>query len=251
MTAAWISSQLSLEAPGFWLVLSALTLPFVYLLGRRLPNRARPWLAAGRWVLIPYAGLLAGGLSPSFLGLSKINWATTLSLGAAILVSVLLVAAIVRLAGRLSADDPFRPASAAGGEAAQSTQWATLMLTVLWIGAEQFHWSFVRGAVWELLFTLPSGEAALPAYRAMWLATLLTLPEIWLQPTNFPRHLLKSAMLIVTAVAFFYTRNFWLCWAIHAGAWLIIAGLPPVSLASSSADQGLPISSNGQERTAP
>ncbi len=242
MTAAWISTQLSLEAPGFWLVLSALTLPFVYLIGRRVPARARPWLAAGRWVLIPYAGLLAGGLSPSFLGLSKINWATTLSLGVAIFVGVLLVAAMVRLAGQFSGEGPFRPDSAAGDGAPQSTQWAMLTLTVLWIGAEQFHWSFVRGAVWELLFTLPESDGALPAYRAMWLATLLTLPEIWLQPTNFPRHLLKSALLIVTAVAFFYTRNFWLCWAIHAGAWIVIAGLAPVSLATKGA---------GQERTAP
>ena len=97
MTTEWLTAQLSLEAPGFWLALSVLALPIIYTVGRRAPARARPWLAAGRWVLIPYAGLLTGGLSPRFLGLSKINWATTLSLGVAMLSGVLLAAALVRL----------------------------------------------------------------------------------------------------------------------------------------------------------
>lgn len=241
MTAAWISTQLSLEAPGFWLVLSALTLPFVYLIGRRVPA-CSALVGCGSVGFDSLCRAVGGRAFTQLSGSLKINWATTLSLGVAIFVGVLLVAAMVRLAGQFSGEGPFRPDSAAGDGAPQSTQWAMLTLTVLWIGAEQFHWSFVRGAVWELLFTLPESDGALPAYRAMWLATLLTLPEIWLQPTNFPRHLLKSALLIVTAVAFFYTRNFWLCWAIHAGAWIVIAGLAPVSLATKGA---------GQERTAP
>jgi hypothetical protein len=227
MTMEWLTAQLSLEAPGFWLALSILALPLIYIFGRRAPMRVRPWLAAARWVFIPYAGLLAGGLSPRFLGLSKINWATTLSLGVAMLSGVLLVAGLIRLATRTTDSPP--PSGAEDARGVHGAPWSALTLTILWIGAEQFHWSFVRGALWELLYTLPQSSDIVPAYRAMWLATLITLPEIWLQPSDFSRCLLKSALLIVTAVAFFYTRNFWLCWIIHAGAWLLIDGVMPVS----------------------
>jgi hypothetical protein len=220
----WLIEQLSLESPLFWLALSVLTLPLVYVLARRVPPRAAAWIAVMRWVLIPYMGLMLGGLSPRFLGLSKINWATTLSLGMVVLFAALAAGAAIRIALLAEARSGETSIPALSGEAQQPWRWSGVLLAVFWIGAEQFHWCFVRGAIWETLLINPEIDARLPAYRAMWLATLVILPEIWLQPGDLARHLLKAAILVVSAVAFFYTRNFWLCWVISAGLWLLIAG---------------------------
>jgi hypothetical protein len=220
----WLIEQLSLESPLFWLALSALTLPLVYVLARRAPPRAAAWIAVMRWVLIPYMGLMLGGLSPRFLGLSKINWATTLSLGMVVLFAALAAGTAIRIALLAEARIGETSVPSPGAEAQQPWRWSGVLVTVFWIGAEQFHWCFVRGAIWETLLINPEIDAGLPAYRAMWLATLVILPEIWLQPGGLAHHLLKAAILVVSAVAFFYTRNFWLCWVLSAGLWLLIAG---------------------------
>ena len=60
---------------------------------------------------------------------------------------------------------------------------------------------------------------AAPAYWAVWLAALLALPSaLALQPAAGTR---LGKATVVTSVLFFYTRNFWFCWAIHAFAWLL------------------------------
>ncbi len=61
------------------------------------------------------------------------------------------------------------------------------------------------------------------AYWSIWIAALLALPFSLLhQPTAYHR-LVKAAILVMTSILFFYTRNFWLCWAVHAIAWLLLA----------------------------
>lgn len=224
MTSEWIYSQLTPTAPGFWLALSLLTLPVALIVGARLSARGRRWLYAARWVLIPYTGLLAGGLSPRLMGLSKIDWAVTLSLGAALFFGLAALAFIVRTF----------MAATGGAEGVLVSEaradWAASVVMVLMIGAEQFHWSFLRGAIWELLLTWPQPLSERPAYWAIWIATLISLPGIWLQPVSAPHRLVKSALLIITAVVFFYTRNFWLSWLIHATAWFLLTQRIPQSI---------------------
>ncbi len=219
MTSEWILSQLTPSAPGFWLALSLLTLPVALILGARLSERSRRWLYAARWVLIPYAGLLTGGLSPRLMGLSKINWATTLSLGVALFFGLAALAFGVRIFIASTEKAENGP-----GLLVRETRadWATSIVLVLMIGAEQFHWSFIRGAIWELLLTWPQPLNGRPAYWAIWIATLIVLPGIWLQPISVPHQLIKSTLLVMTAIVFFYTRNFWLAWLLHVTAWFLL-----------------------------
>ena len=220
MTSEWVLSQLTPAAPGFWLALSLLALPVALILGARASERGQRWVYAARWVLIPYAGLLAGGLSPRLMGLSKIDWAVTLSLGAALFFGLAALAFAVRIF--------MATTGGAEGDSHSSLvdgtrdSWADSVALVLMIGAEQFHWSFLRGAIWELLLTWPQALNGKPAYLAIWIATLVALPGVWLQPISVPHRLIKSALLVMTAVVFFYTRNFWLAWLIHVTVWFLL-----------------------------
>ncbi len=229
MNGAWIQSQLTLQSPGFWLLLSLVSLPLVLIAEARVSPRRQRWLSAARWVLIPYAGILAGGLSPRLLGLSKINWATTLSLGVALLFGLLLLTIGVRIFVIANSQTSRQSGGDARGRAFSEPRsgWAHMGLTILMTGAEQFHWSFVRGAIWALLLLWPQLLDGDPAYRAIWIATLVTLPEIWLQRLVGPQRLLKSVLLVITAIVFFYTRNFWLAWLTHAMAWLVLTQRTP------------------------
>ena len=237
MNGAWIQSQLTPQAPAFWLLLSLVSLPLVLIAATRVSKRGQRWLYAARWVLIPYAGLMTGGLSPRLMGLSKINWATTLSLGIALLFGLLLLTIGVRIFV-IANSQPSKQSDSEESDHSFSeprSGWANIGLTILLTGAEQFHWSFVRGAIWELLLLWPQPLDGSPAYRAIWIATLITLPEIWLQPLAGPQRLLKSVLLVMTAIVFLYTRNFWLAWLVHATAWLILTQRTPNIDANASA----------------
>lgn len=225
MNSEWIRSQLTPQAPGFWLILSLVTLPLVLIVAARLSRRHQRWLYAARWVLIPYFGLMAGGLSPRLMGLSKINWATTLNLGIALLFGLMLLAIGVRIFISVNSRSTGEEDGRALGE--PRSGWADMGLMILMSGAEEFHWSFIRGAIWELLLFWPQPLDGLPGYRAIWIATLITLPEIWMQPLAAPQRLVKSALLVMTAIVFFYTRNFWLAWLVHAIAWLVLTQRTP------------------------
>jgi hypothetical protein len=55
----------------------------------------------------------------------------------------------------------------------------------------------------------------------VWGGALLVLPlSLLLQPTGLQR-LVKLVILVVTSVLFLYTRNFWLCWLVHAALVLL------------------------------
>jgi hypothetical protein len=111
------------------------------------------------------------------------------------------------------ADRPAEPAHGPG--------WLWSGMTIITSGAEQFQWSFLRGAVLEitLLNFTDIGQAG---YWAIWIATLLALPAILLQPLNRADMLLKATILIISAILFVFTQNFWLCWTFHACAWLLL-----------------------------
>jgi hypothetical protein len=103
---------------------------------------------------------------------------------------------------------------------------APMLYALLYGGAQQFHWCFQRGALLALFLSvaaLPESVMAAPSYWATWAAVLVALPGVLLVAPGAPR-LYTAIGLVATAILFFYTRNFWLCWILHS-AILAFAGV--------------------------
>ncbi len=193
----------SFSEPAFWLII-AFVAAIVLLVARhyvRAPWRA--WLAPAYWLFIPYFALLAGAVSPRLMGLFWIDWRTTFQVGAGLLLAIGLLAVLAWLF--------VLPRDETGCVAGGSQR-------MLWIGlagAEEWFWCFVRAALWEIALTAPRTQAA-PLYLAVWGAALLALPLVLAMQESGRLRLVKTAILVVTTVVFLFTRNFWLCWLIHA-----------------------------------
>ncbi|MBX3052097.1 MAG: hypothetical protein KF753_11515 [Caldilineaceae bacterium] len=206
----WFFSQLHPLHPGFWLLLSFL-ISGLSLAGTRLiPRRfARP-LRLGRWFFVPYLGLIIGGLSPRLMGLTDIDWVASLGLGVGLIFAIWLLLLLVRASLHREESVGVPQPSA-----------RPLLAEFVWAGAQEFHWVFLRGALWEMLLALPA-PPELPGYWAIWLASALALPGIFVQYRQTSRRIAAGLLLCTTAILFFYTRNFFLCWLLHASAgWLI------------------------------
>ncbi|HRJ43149.1 MAG: hypothetical protein KJZ86_21785 [Caldilineaceae bacterium] len=210
-TFEWLLGQLHPLRPGFWLLLSFGLSGLVLMVGPLLSARWSRRLRAGRWVLTPYLGLLAGGLSPRLLGLSDIDWVAGLGLGVGLTSAIWLLLALVR--ATLHRETLDRGPSDSRG--------ISLAEQIVWAGAREFHWVFLRAAVWEMLLALPA-PPELPGYWAIWLASLLALPGLFIQHRQTSQRVIGGLLLITTAILFFYTRNFYLCWLLHASAGLLI-----------------------------
>lgn len=200
----------SFGEPGFWLVISVL-FAVVLLAGRAYaPPAWRGALALAFWVLVPYLALLTGAVSPRLMGIYWLDWRAAFQVGAGLLLASLLLAAVARLLTSPSAE----PTNDGG--------WPQRGVWLLEAGAEEWFWCFLRAAFWELLLAWPQ-VVTLPLYTAVWAAGALALPfTLALQP-NPALRLIKLAALIVTSTLFLYTRNFWLCWLVHAALVVVLA----------------------------
>ncbi len=227
-------NNVELNAGLVWLAISLSMGLLLLLIYPLLAPRFRQPLLLIHWVLLPYVGLITGGLSPRLLGLTGINWLASFGLGLGLIGILLLLLIFVRTlinlthdeptSDKTTADQPFQASSPLFAHKESSKVLVTpgwSLLPALHIGAEEFYWSFLRGALWETLIAY--GLASTPAsYWAIWLAALLALPSILRhQPTALLR-LFKAAMLLLTTVLFFYTHNFWLCWFLHTLAWSLL-----------------------------
>jgi hypothetical protein len=215
---------LSFHAPGFWLVIAVLA--GVVALGVRpyAPAPVRPWVMPAYWGLIPYLALITGGVSPRWLGVASVDWRAGLTLGIGLALALVALAALVRV--MLASGAPRTPAAPRDMAAAPVSELVTASVTVSVVvglsGVEEWFWCFLRSAVAESLVILQL-PLDLPVYWSIWIAALLALPSALLvQPTAYHR-LVKVAILLMTSILFFYTRNFWLCWAVHAITWLLLA----------------------------
>ena len=218
-----MTALLSFHAPGFWLVVSLLCLLAVTVAQPFLPGRWRSLLLLAVWLGVPYLALISGGVSPRLMGLRYLDWGATFRLGAGILLAVIALAALARLMTAVA------PGST---QPARTVNLSALLPMIGWSGAEEFHWCFWRGGLWELVL-LAGAPLGVPAYWAVWLAALVNLPFVFaLQPNGWLR-IVKAAALMVTTVAFFYTGNFWLCWLIHTVMWGLLAPVVGVSSAQS------------------
>ncbi len=205
---------LSFHAPGFWLVIALLV--GVVTLGVRpyLPPAVRAWSMIGYWALLPYLALITGGVSPRLMGVLYIDWRTSLTLGIGLALAMVMLAGVARIS--------LLTGSRTAHANAPSQGWGVIVSSIGVSGVEEWFWCFLRGAVEESL-VLMQLSLDVPAYWSIWIAALLALPFTLLaQPTAYHR-LLKGAILLMTSILFFYTRNFWLCWAVHAITWLLLA----------------------------
>lgn len=233
MLIDWFSGQLSPYTPGFWLIVSLLTSALLISVQAYIPVR---WRGAGwfaQWLLIPYLGLLMGGLSPRLLGLAGLDWLAGLGLGLGLIFAVVILLTLARAITDLGAPVVLErridhsPEHAPQANAELRLGWHTVSSTLLWCGIEQFHWVFLRGGIWEMLQTLPN-PPELVGYWAIWCAAGVILIELLLlRPSFFPL-LIQLVALTTTSILFFYTRNFWLCWVLHAAVQLLTA--PPALL---------------------
>jgi hypothetical protein len=223
MSTTWLSNQFSPYAPGFWLLVGILSTALLASIQENIPARWRGLVWFAHWLVIPYLGLLMGGLSPRLLGLAGHDWLAGLGLGMGLIFAVVILLTLARAITDLGA-----PTStvAESGEGLR-LGWHTLSSTLLWCGIEQFHWVFLRGGIWEMLQTLPE-QPQLVGYWAIWIAAGVILLELlMLRPRFFPL-LIQLVALTTTSILFFYTRNFWLCWALHVAVQLLTA--PPAIL---------------------
>ncbi len=178
----WRIAQLSPHAPGFWLLLSLLATLALSATLKRTPLSWVQWLWLGHWLLIPYFGLLFGGLSPRLMGLAYFDWSVSLSLGAGLIFAVVALLVTVRMTVDLpsphqSPTEESAPIIRSGAEHpldAHRPAWQAVLMLIATAGAEQFHWSFLRNGLWEVLLTLPD-PPELPAYWAIWIAALVVI----------------------------------------------------------------------------
>ncbi|MGL4650611.1 MAG: hypothetical protein ACRC1H_14480 [Caldilineaceae bacterium] len=216
----WAQLFLRPSEPGFWLLVDlAAAMGFALLLAG-LSLRRRNLLRATRWPVVPFLALMLGAVSPQGMGLAGIDWQATLRLGLPLVAGLLLLLALVRLAVR---------AEGAGSGDLPNADSGTTAWAILYSGVEQLHWCFQRAALLAIFLALPSATTN-AAYWATWMAVLLALPGLLLLPSGWSR-LWNLVALAATAILFFYTRNFWLCWLLHAGT-MLIAG--PALLRSAS-----------------
>jgi hypothetical protein len=223
MSISWLSAQFSPYAPGFWLIVGILGTTLLISSQAYIPRswRAPIWFA--HWLLVPYLGLLVGGLSPRLLGLASHDWLAGLGLGLGLIFAVVILLALGR-----AITDLGLPAEHESDTAEHlHLGWHTISNTLLWCGIEQFHWVFLRGGIWETLQTLPN-PPELAGYWAIWCAAGVILIELLLLRLRFFPLLIQLVALTTTSILFFYTRNFWLCWVMHAAVQLLTA--PPALL---------------------
>jgi hypothetical protein len=223
MSISWLSAQLSPYAPGFWLIVGILGTTLLIASQAYIPRSWRGPIWFAHWLLIPYLGLLVGGLSPRLLGLAGHDWLAGLGLGLGLIFAVVILLTL----GRAITDLGLPTENERDTVEPLHLGWQTISNTLLWCGIEQFHWVFLRGGIWESLQTLPN-PPELAGYWAIWCAAAVILIELLLLRPGFFPLLIQLVALTTTSILFFYTRNFWLCWVMHAAVQLLTA--PPALL---------------------
>ncbi len=198
--------QLSWQRPGPWLVLS-LVLGGGIARWVAVEHRARRWWIGGYQVLVPYAALLVGAVSPRLMGLTGIDWRVTLVQGLWVALLLLGFTVLVRMAwqrGMAIFPETSPREDPPGGSH-----------RFLGAVAQEFHWCFLRGGLAEIGMGIAVGP---PLYLATWLAVGLALPELLGRERSAMGRLAGGTVLLLTSVLFLYTRNFWLGALVHWAA---------------------------------
>lgn len=238
-----MSEASSITAPAWQLPLSWLLVSLIggcglFIFYYRIPLPYRPLLRNARWIVIPYLGLLTGGVSPRLMGLTGINWFASFGVGLVLMGGILVLLVLVRSVTAFSGAT-LRPARMPGTQTRANPTARTaaaIPVSLLAIGAEEFHAAFLRSTLWEICLALP-WLAPQAGYWAAWPALLLALPEAMRYQTTFAQRLCKGVLLLTTTVLFLFTRNFWLSWLLHILGWMLLA---PSAIADAPGSEPTP-----------
>jgi hypothetical protein len=207
---------LSFHAPGFWLVMALLAGVVVVGVRPFVPQPAQVLIVPIYWALLPYLALISGGVSPRLMGLLYIDWVVSLRIGIGLAMALIALALGMRAVATPTTAD----ATKSAGRHSKHSLWRTTLIVIGLCGAEELFWAFLRGASMELLTVLQFSVDA-PAYWAIWIAVVLAAPTTLLNTSGAYSRLVKATILLVSSIIFFYTRNFWLCWMLHAAIWML------------------------------
>lgn len=221
--------SLPLDGPIGWLLLNFIVTVGFLAIYSFIPAQHRQSTLNLRWVILPYAALLTGRVSPRLMGITGIDWLLSFGFGLGLIAAVLGLLVLVRSTTDFS--PPLNSLSEQWGGGRQlsnllpatriNSSIAFSLAPLFNTAAEEFYWAFLRGALWEsFLLTSLFGEQA--GYWAVWLAALLALPEIFRFQSTLPNRLAKLILLLLTSVLFLYTQNFWLCWLLHVLVLLLL-----------------------------
>lgn len=216
---------------------------------RSIGGQIVAWLGSALFCMLPpLLAWQAGVLSPFYLGLSGLDWISSLMSGApviALVVAVLLIGWLVyRRTLRRSEDLSSRRVSDLPGAGWGEQRFVTALRAPLDAALCQLHWAFYRAlaiswiATWapagqRLSRMLNINQSTDVLYWGSWLGLLFVAAEWALNP--FARAALRRphaqeraarqvALAIATTALFALTRNLWLCLTCHVVVETLIAG---------------------------
>ena len=213
MNSTWVLEQLTAPPTraALWLALSFFLAGAATLVTRLVAPELERLVRIVRWVQVPYFGLILGGLSPRLMGLTVLGWDSRYTLGLVVLVCLLVLLILVRI--RLHSE----PKQFDGISLTSQSLSPPLIESC----AQEFHWCFLRGAVWELL-SISLSTPYSPQYWSVWVAAAISLPGIYVQPSPLSDRLLTALVLTATSSLFLVTQSFWLCCFLHLGIRVIL-----------------------------
>ena len=196
---------------ALWLALSFILAGTATVITRLISPELERLVRIVRWVQVPYFGLILGGLSPRLMGLSVLGWDSRYTFGLVVLACLLVLLVLIRIRLHIEPDQ-FDSISLTS---------QTLSPSLIESCAQEFHWCFLRGAVWELLYISLSTSLS-PQYWAVWAAAAISLPGIYVQPSPLSERLLTALVLAATSSLFLVTQSFWLCCFLHMSIRVIL-----------------------------
>lgn len=250
----WVLGSLLLGLAAWWLLWLALRVDSHRggrLQGwlRRPSGQLLAWLLRLAWLILPgYAALLLGAASPRLMGLTQLDWGVGFGFGLAfVLLSwTILLAAGLHYRRTFPANPPWETlAEAIAGS----------VRLFMEAGGLQWQWAFYRSAAIAALTALASEQAVA---TGAWLAAGLISgqgvlsPLLWRdlrQPGRTESRLLRAVMLIASSILYLLSRNFWLCWALHAVPLLLLEprlAQPPLAV-NEGQKRGLPATDGRQQ----
>ncbi|MDE0197137.1 MAG: hypothetical protein OXK78_03020 [Caldilineaceae bacterium] len=219
MVSTWVLDLLTVPPTraAIWLALSFMLAGSATLVTRLVAPDLEQLVRIVRWVQVPYFGLILGGLSPRLMGLTVVGWDPRYTFGLVLLAGLLVLLVLIRI--RLHTEtDPIDAIEITG------RSWSPSLMESC---AQEFHWCFLRGAVWELLYYIAPASLS-PHYWAVWIGAAISLTGIFFHPASLSDRLLTALVLMATSSLFLVTQSFWLCCFLHLGIRVILLWNQPI-----------------------
>ena len=213
MVGTWLLEQLTASPTraALWLAVSFMFAGTATFVTRLVAPELERLVRVVRWVQVPYFGLILGGLSPRLMGLTDMGRDSRYTVGIVVLAGLLVLLVLIRI-WLHTETDPFSAVALTG------RSWSPSLIESC---AQEFHWCFLRGAVWELLHLFASTSLT-PQYWAVWIGAAISLPGIYIQPIPLSDRLMTTLVLVTTSSLFLVTQSFWLCCLLHLGIRIIL-----------------------------